>query len=178
MRREESSKPDVERLQPKLLAVAYRMLGTVADAEDAVQDAYLRDHKFTTGQHATEVESPEGWLVRTTTRLCIDRLRTAKREEYIGQWLPEPVPDTWSGAATDRAELAGCRGGLWVTADHPLPERHDHPLRVGVPNRGQCCASTTSRVISIPPPRCLYARLICTEPHGASNVIVTPASTT
>ena len=75
----ESSTPEVEGLRPKLLAVAYRMLGTAADAEDAVQDAYLRYH-----QHAADVESPEGWLVRTTTRLCIDRLRAAKREEYVG----------------------------------------------------------------------------------------------
>lgn len=96
-----SSTVNVEALRPKLLAVAYRMLGTVADAEDAVQDAYLRYQ-----QHAADVESPEGWLVRTTTRLCIDRLRTAKREEYVGQWLPEPVPESWSGATTDRVELA------------------------------------------------------------------------
>jgi RNA polymerase sigma-70 factor (ECF subfamily) len=92
----------VDRLRPKLLAVAYRMLGTAADAEDAVQDAYLRYH-----QHAADVESPEGWLVKTTTRLCLDRLRAAKREEYVGPWLPEPVPDTWAGATpVDRAELA------------------------------------------------------------------------
>jgi RNA polymerase sigma-70 factor (ECF subfamily) len=102
----ESSTSDVERLRPKLLAVAYRILGTVADAEDAVQDAYLRYHTFTAGPPAAEVESPEGWLVRTTTRLCIDRLRTAKREEYVGQWLPEPVPESWAGARTDRVELA------------------------------------------------------------------------
>jgi RNA polymerase sigma-70 factor (ECF subfamily) len=95
-----------EGLRPKLLAVAYRMLGTVADAEDAVQDAYLRYHAFTTGERAAEVESPEGWLVRTTTRLCIDRLRAARREEYVGQWLPEPVPESWAGAAADRVELA------------------------------------------------------------------------
>src|SRR4051812_15026141 len=88
-------------LRPKLLAIAYRMLGTVADAEDAVQDAYLRYH-----QHADEVESPEGWLVRTTTRLCIDRLRKVNREEYVGPWLPEPVAESWDGARADRAELA------------------------------------------------------------------------
>ncbi|MBN9120519.1 MAG: RNA polymerase sigma factor SigJ [Planctomycetes bacterium] len=97
----DSPAPDVERLRPKLLAVAYRMLGTVADAEDAVQDAFLRYQ-----QHAAGIESPEGWLVRTTTRLCIDRLRQARREEYVGQWLPEPVAGSWGGAAADRAELA------------------------------------------------------------------------
>lgn len=91
----------LERLRPKLLAVAYRMLGTVADAEDAVQDAYLRYR-----QHAAGVGNPEAWLVKATTRRCIDRLRKARREEYVGQWLPEPVPDTWAGAAADGAELA------------------------------------------------------------------------
>jgi RNA polymerase sigma-70 factor (ECF subfamily) len=92
----------VERLRPKLLAVAYRMLGAVADAEDAVQDAYLRYHR-----HAEGVGNPEAWLVKATTRLCIDRLRKARREEYVGPWLPEPVPETWAGAAVgDRAELA------------------------------------------------------------------------
>jgi RNA polymerase sigma-70 factor (ECF subfamily) len=91
-----------ERVRPKLLAVAYRMLGTVADAEDAVQDAYLRYQ-----QHAAEVAVPEAWLVKTTTRLCIDRLRRARRrEEYVGPWLPEPVSDQWGGAAADRLELA------------------------------------------------------------------------
>ncbi|AMV27176.1 ECF RNA polymerase sigma factor SigJ [Gemmata sp. SH-PL17] len=96
----EPSPHSAENLRPKLLAVAYRMLGTVADAEDAVQDAYLRYQ-----QHAAEVESPEAWLVKTTTRVCIDRLRKTKREEYVGQWLPEPVADSWAGA-TDRTELA------------------------------------------------------------------------
>ncbi len=97
----EGPSTDVEQLRPKLLAVAYRMLGTVADAEDAVQDAYLRYH-----EHAAGVGNPEAWLVKTTTRLCIDRLRKARREEYVGPWLPEPVPATWAGAAVDNLELA------------------------------------------------------------------------
>jgi RNA polymerase sigma-70 factor (ECF subfamily) len=127
----ESSTSNVERLRPKLLAVAYRMLGTVADAEDAVQDAYLRYHKFTAGPHAAEVEAPEGWLVRTTTRLCIDRLRTAKREEYVGQWLPEPVPESWAGATTDRAELAESLSTAFLVLLETLSpaERATHILR-------------------------------------------------
>ncbi len=66
-------------------SVAYRMLGSVADAEDAVQDASVRH------QAAGGVSSPEGFLVRTTTRLCIDRLRARRRREYVGPWVPEPV---------------------------------------------------------------------------------------
>src|SRR4051794_29084060 len=60
---------DVTALRPRMMSVAYRMLGSVADAEDAVQDAFVRY------QTAGGVSSPEGFLVRTTTRLCIDRLR-------------------------------------------------------------------------------------------------------
>jgi RNA polymerase sigma-70 factor (ECF subfamily) len=79
-------------LRPRMMSVAYRMLGTVADAEDAVQDAFVRL------QTAEEVTSPEGFLIRTTTRLCIDRLRADKRrKEYFGPWVPEPV-ETKSGA--------------------------------------------------------------------------------
>src|SRR5947209_6294128 len=98
------SKPhavDAETLRPRLLALAYRMLGSVADAEDAVQDAYLRL------QQAAGVASPDAWLVKATTRLCIDRLRLARRRrEYVGPWLPEPTAGGWDGAAIDRPELA------------------------------------------------------------------------
>jgi RNA polymerase sigma-70 factor (ECF subfamily) len=97
----ERPKADPEAMRPRLLALAYRMLGSVADAEDAVQDAYLRYHQ------AAEVASPDAWLVRATTRLCIDRLRLARRRrEYVGPWLPEPTADGWDGAAIDRPELA------------------------------------------------------------------------
>jgi RNA polymerase sigma-70 factor (ECF subfamily) len=68
-----------------MMSVAYRMLGSVADAEDAVQDAFVRY------QTAGGVSSPEGFLIRTTTRLCIDRLRARRRREYVGPWVPEPV---------------------------------------------------------------------------------------
>jgi RNA polymerase sigma-70 factor (ECF subfamily) len=76
---------DVNRLRPRMMSVAYRMLGSVADAEDAVQDAFLRY------QVAGGVSSTEGFLIRTTTRLCIDRLRERRRKEYVGPWVPEPV---------------------------------------------------------------------------------------
>jgi RNA polymerase sigma-70 factor (ECF subfamily) len=91
-------------IRPKLLAVAYRMLGSVADAEDAVQDAFLRYEQAAVHE---PIVSRDGWLVKATTRLCIDRLRQAKRREsYHGPWLPEPVPSHWEGAAADRLELA------------------------------------------------------------------------
>lgn len=72
-----------------LFGVAYRVLGGVGDAEDVVQEAWLRWDGADTG----EVADPAGWLVRVTTRLAIDRLRSARarRESYVGPWLPEPA---------------------------------------------------------------------------------------
>lgn len=76
-------------LRPKLVRVAYRMLGSVADAEDMVQEAFIR----WMGADRTSVREPEAFLRRTVTRLCLDQLKSArlKRETYVGPWLPEPV---------------------------------------------------------------------------------------
>jgi RNA polymerase sigma-70 factor (ECF subfamily) len=77
------------RLRPRLQGMAYRMLGSRAEAEEVVQDAWLRWHE---ADHAA-LESGEAWLVTVTTRLALDRLRAAKarREHYVGFWLPEPL---------------------------------------------------------------------------------------
>ncbi len=78
-----------EHLRGRLFGIAYRMLGSRGDAEDVVQDAYVRWHQA--DQEA--VRNPEAWLVTTVTRLAIDRLRALKkdREMYVGPWLPEPL---------------------------------------------------------------------------------------
>lgn len=78
-----------DRLRPRLQGIAYRMLGSVAEAEEVVQDAWLRWHET----DALALDSAEAWLVTVTTRLSIDRLRAAKkqREHYTGFWLPEPL---------------------------------------------------------------------------------------
>lgn len=75
----------------RLSGIAYRMLGSRADAEDVLQDAYIRWHESA----PEDIRSAEAWLVTLVTRICIDRLRAAKtqRESYIGPWLPEPVND-------------------------------------------------------------------------------------
>jgi RNA polymerase sigma-70 factor, ECF subfamily len=75
-------------LRPYLFAIAYRMLGSVAEAEDVVQEAFLRYHEA-----GVEAESPKAYLATVTTRLAIDQLRSARarREVYPGQWLPEPL---------------------------------------------------------------------------------------
>jgi len=75
--------------RPRLLGLAYRMLGTQADAEDVLHDAWLRWHQ----QDTQGLDEPEAWLVTVTTRLALDRLRRAKteRQHYTGPWLPEPL---------------------------------------------------------------------------------------
>ena len=86
----------------RLLGLAYRMLGSRSDAEDVVQDAYLR---FAGAQN---VHNPEAFLVTIVTRLCLDRLKSAKaqREVYVGPWLPEPVFDAEGLSAEAATELA------------------------------------------------------------------------
>jgi RNA polymerase sigma-70 factor (ECF subfamily) len=86
-----------------LYGIAYRMLGSVADAEDMVQETWLRWQR----QDQGDIESPRAWMVTAVTRLCIDQLRLARRqrEEYYGVWLPEPLVDT-APSPSDSAELA------------------------------------------------------------------------
>jgi RNA polymerase sigma-70 factor (ECF subfamily) len=99
---------DALRHRPRLLGLAYRMLGEMDDAEDAVQEAYLRWHQGA----RDDVRSSEAWLVTVVTRLSIDRLRRAatERAAYVGPWLPEPIAtdDLPSAlpAPDRRAELA------------------------------------------------------------------------
>ncbi|MGC5243086.1 RNA polymerase sigma-70 factor [Streptomyces albogriseolus] len=93
-----------EEHRPVLMGVAYRMLGRVADAEDVVQDAWLR----WSGGDRTAVREPRGFLVRITTRLAVDRLRQikARGETYVGPWLPEPYATDFGDTVTDTAERA------------------------------------------------------------------------
>jgi RNA polymerase sigma-70 factor (ECF subfamily) len=78
-----------ERERPRLIGLAYRMLGTVTDAEDVVQDAWLRWQTVRTDQ----LERPEAWLTTVTTRIALDLIGSARRrrETYVGPWLPEPL---------------------------------------------------------------------------------------
>jgi RNA polymerase sigma-70 factor (ECF subfamily) len=85
----EAARASFDPLRPKLMRVAYHMLGSVPDAEDMVQEAFIRWMKADRG----EVREPEAFLCRTVTRLCLDLLKSARRqrEAYIGPWLPDPV---------------------------------------------------------------------------------------
>ncbi len=86
--------------RPRLLGLAYRMLATWADAEDVVQDVWLK------AQAADGIERPAAWLTTVTTRACLDRIRATRRrrEEYVGPWLPEPVVSV--AGPEDAAELS------------------------------------------------------------------------
>src|ERR687889_1596475 len=91
-----------EELRPLALSIAYRMLGSAAEAEDVVQEAFLRLHR-TPG-----VDHPKGFVTTVTTRLAIDQLRSARarRETYPGQWLPEPVVTDPESDPARSAEMA------------------------------------------------------------------------
>ncbi|WP_220347922.1 sigma-70 family RNA polymerase sigma factor [Alkalilimnicola ehrlichii] len=93
-----------DRHRPRLLGLAYRMLGSVAESEDVVQDAYLRWRRVA---HSS-VEEPEAYLSAVVTRLSLDRLKEARRrrETYVGPWLPEPVTDDSFATAADDGQLA------------------------------------------------------------------------
>jgi RNA polymerase sigma-70 factor (TIGR02957 family) len=97
-----------EELRPRAFAIAYRMLGSVSEAEDVVQEAYLRLHRA--AREGERIESPRAYLATVVTRLAIDQLRSARvrREAYVGEWLPEPLladPDPQADPAR-HAEVA------------------------------------------------------------------------
>jgi RNA polymerase sigma factor (sigma-70 family) len=89
-----------------LVNIAFRMLGSFHDAEDIVQDAYARWYALSDeARHA--IRSPTAWLVRVTCRICLDHLASARarRERYVGDWLPEPLPDDARWASTANARI-------------------------------------------------------------------------
>jgi RNA polymerase sigma-70 factor (TIGR02957 family) len=96
----------LEELRPRAFDVAYRMLGSVSEAEDIVQEALLRLHLAL--QQGERIESPHAYLSTVVTRLCIDQLRSARvrRESYVGEWLPEPLVDDRRSDPADHAEVA------------------------------------------------------------------------
>ncbi len=87
-----------------LLGLSYRLLGSLADAEDAVQETYVRWYRLSEPERRA-IASPRAWLVKTAGRIGLDMLRSARarRERYVGEWLPEPVPDPsrWSSQSSD-----------------------------------------------------------------------------
>jgi RNA polymerase sigma-70 factor (ECF subfamily) len=95
-----------EELRPLLFSIGYRMLGSVGDAEDVVQEAFLRAER--TEAEGAEIASRRAFLTTVTTRLAIDELRSARarRETYVGPWLPEPLLTSTEPDAAEHAEMA------------------------------------------------------------------------
>ena len=96
----------LEQLRPRSFAIAYRMLGTVSDAEDVVQEALLRVHQSLDA--GEEIASPAAFVATVTTRLAINELKSARarRERYVGEWLPEPLLTDCAGSPDDPARHA------------------------------------------------------------------------
>src|SRR5215472_2534599 len=88
----------------QLINLAYRLLGSLAEAEDAVQETYARWYAMSR-QQQDAIESPGAWLTKVASRICLDLLGSARtrRERYVGEWIPEPLPE--------RAEWVGGRSG-------------------------------------------------------------------
>ncbi|WP_311246118.1 RNA polymerase sigma factor SigJ [Microbacterium sp. WCS2018Hpa-23] len=99
---------DVFRERRRLLALGYRMTGTLADAEDVVQETYLRWYRLTEAEREA-IANPAGWLTTVAGRIALDLLGSARhrREQYVGPWLPEPVPaDVFAGVIGSRTASA------------------------------------------------------------------------
>ncbi len=94
----------LDQYRPLLFGIAYRMLGSAMDAEDMVQETFLRWQR----ERSDEIQSPKGYLSAVITRLCIDHLRSAhiQREQYVGPWLPEPLLTTEDTSMIETLELA------------------------------------------------------------------------
>src|SRR5919199_271776 len=100
---------EFERHRPHLRAVAYRMLGSLSEADDAVQEAWLRLRR----SEPAAVDNLGGWLTTVVARICLDllRARRSRREQYVGSWLPEPVV-TANGADPEQEALVADSVGL------------------------------------------------------------------
>jgi RNA polymerase sigma-70 factor (TIGR02957 family) len=102
----EASDDLYDELRPRAFAIAYRMLGSVSEAEDVVQEAFLRLHRVL--ESGEEVSSPPAYVATVVTRLAIDELRSARarRETYVGEWLPEPLLASEEDDPAQHAEMA------------------------------------------------------------------------
>ena len=96
----------LEELRPRAFAIAYRMLGSVGEAEDVVQEAMLRYHREIADPDCPAIDAPQAWLSTVVSRLALDELRSARarREVYVGEWLPEPLLGVGAAASDPATE--------------------------------------------------------------------------
>jgi RNA polymerase sigma-70 factor (TIGR02957 family) len=119
-----SDQAPLDELRPRAFEIAYRMLGSVTEAEDVVQEALVRLHQALQGGEC--VHSPRAFLATITTRLAIDELRSARarRERYVGEWLPEPILTASGDDPAQRAEMADSLSlALLVVLESLSPEQ-------------------------------------------------------
>jgi DNA-directed RNA polymerase specialized sigma24 family protein len=141
-----------------LFSIAYRMLGSVADAEDTLQDAFIR------WQRASEVDirSPKAFLVTIVSRLCINHLQSARvqREAYVGEWLPEPLVTSADDDPARKAEMADSRSlaFLVVLGQAAAPEAARRPGRAA----GRAELDSSARGLELDRDRC--------DPHAREPV--------
>ena len=137
--------------RPLLFGIAYRMLGRVTEAEDMVQETYLRYHQQPEGS----IHLPKAWLTKAITRLCIDQLRSARRqrEEYVGTWLPEPI--VGENSSEDLADTLGMAFMLMLENLSPVDRAvfllreafgHDYPAISEITGKSEAaCRQIVSR---------------------------------
>lgn len=119
---------EFEKLRPQLISVAYRLTSSVSDAEDAVQESWLRLAGLAEEQRGA-IRDLAGWLTTVVGRICLDRLRSAavRRESYVGQWLPEPIVTLVGAPGEDPLEIAvrgeGLRMAAMIVLDKLTPEQ-------------------------------------------------------
>jgi RNA polymerase sigma factor (sigma-70 family) len=120
---------EFDELRPSAFAIAYRMLGSVSEAEDVVQEGFLRLHRAREG--GERIESPRAYLSTVVSRLSLEHLRSAKvrRETYVGEWLPEPLVASADDDPARKAEI--------VLRPRGRADRCDDPRRRGGPDPGR-----------------------------------------
>ena len=139
----------LDELQPVSFAIAYRMLGSVSEAEDVVQEGLLRVHQALDG--AEPIVSPPAFIATVTTRLAINELRSARarRENYVGEWLPEPIITDGQDDPAQQAEMADSLSlAMLVLLESLSPEQRAVLLLHDVRCAGS--RSTAARVRSFP----------------------------
>jgi RNA polymerase sigma-70 factor (TIGR02957 family) len=113
----------IDDLRPRAFAIAYRMLGSVSEAEDVVQEALLRVHLAIEG--GEEISSPRAYVATVVTRLALDELRStrARRESYVGEWLPEPIAEAAEGPAAQAEQADSLSLAFLVLLESLTPEQ-------------------------------------------------------
>jgi RNA polymerase sigma-70 factor (ECF subfamily) len=154
------------------------MLGTMADAEDAVQEAYVRLLRLDPAER-DDIRSPAAWLMRTTARICLDMLGSARarRERYVGDWLPEPVPaDHWPvGAQSDPVDVSARAESVSTALLLMLETLTPRSRRSGPPRRLRDAVRRDRDVVDRTPAACRQLGASARAQVGSRRAVPVPA---